>query len=219
MKKILIWGGGGHGKVVADVARAAGWRVVGVIDANPKKLGATVEPGGGRVIMLQNEFLSILRAGAPLPEDADAVALAVGDNRTRVGCLDVLGEAPSPPLIHPSAVVSPSAKIGRGTVVMPKAVVNAAARVGEAVIVNTGAVIEHDCDIGDGVHLSPLAAVGGGTRIGSGTWIGAGAIVIQGLEIGADTIVGAGATVVRDVEESVVVAGVPAEILRSRRSW
>lgn len=218
MKRILVWGGGGHGKVVADVARAVGWEVAGVIDSDPRKLGATVDPGGGRVVMLQSDFLKLIREAGSLPEDADAVALGIGDNQTRVGCFDALHGILAPPLIHPTAAVSPSARIGRGTVVMPRAVVNAGARVGEAAIINTGAVVEHDCDVMDAAHLATLAAIGGGCTIGSGSLIGAGATVLPGLKVGVDTIVGAGATVIENVEDGVVVAGVPARFINFRRS-
>ena len=48
---LIVWGAGGHGKVVADLVRAAGGRTLGFVDADPDKLGREVEPGGGRVVM------------------------------------------------------------------------------------------------------------------------------------------------------------------------
>src|SRR5690606_35846279 len=81
---VLIWGGGGHGKVVADVARACGFSVRGFIDADPAKLGVVVEPGGASVVTLQEDFVGSLERedrGAAAP-----VALAVGDNTARQHC-------------------------------------------------------------------------------------------------------------------------------------
>jgi UDP-perosamine 4-acetyltransferase len=215
---LLVLGGGGHGKVVADIARACGYRLVGFADADPAKLDSVVEPGGVRVVVLQDEVLTAARHGEPLPQGAGAVALAVGDNRVRLDLAKTLAQAHLPVLAHPTAVISPSARIARGTVVFPLTAVNADARIGAAVIVNTAAVVEHDCVIGDGVHISPGAVLAGGVRVGERSWIGAGATVIQGIRIGPDTVVGAGAVIIRDVPGGVTVAGNPGRILASRAS-
>jgi sugar O-acyltransferase (sialic acid O-acetyltransferase NeuD family) len=206
--RLLIWGGGGHGKVVADVARAAGYTVVGFADADLDKLGNVVEPGGAAVVMDETQlFESLDRPERPF----DALAIAIGSNRTRLeACAQVNGQVRVPALVHPSAVLSPSAELGEGTVVMAMAVVNAGARIGMAVIVNTATVVEHDCVVGDGVHLSPHSTLADGVYVGPTSWIGAGATVIQQLRVGQGSIVGAGSVVIHDVPDDVTVVGCPA---------
>lgn len=210
-ESLLVWGGGGHGKVVADLIRALGHRVAGFIDADPRKLGAVVEPGGAAVVVSQDEFMRLAVDGHELPFAGGAVALAVGANRPRLRGLPLLGGRVAPALIHPAATVSPSARVGRGSVVLAGAVLNADAGVGDATIVNTGAIVEHDCVIGDGVHLSPRATLCGGVQVGEGSWICAGATVIPGVRVGRWAVVGAGALVLRDVPDGVTVMGVPAK--------
>lgn len=213
-ERILLWGAGGHGKVVADLARAAGYEVAGYVNADPASLGRVVEPGGAEVVLTEVQLLELTQRGGPdLP--ADAIGLAIGRNDTRLAKLREVGDLPLPALLHPSAVISPSARIGRGTVVMPRVVINAAAVIGEGVIVNTGAIIEHDCMIGDGAHISPGAVLAGGIRVGVRSWIGAGATVIQGISIGADVVVGAGTVVIRDIPDGTKVVGVPARPVRN----
>ena len=51
--------------------------------------------------------------------------------------------------------------------------------------------------------------------IGDNVWLGGGAIVCPGVTIGDDTVVGAGAVLTRDLPAGVVVAGVPARVLRA----
>ena len=210
--RLLIWGAGGHGKVVADVARAAGYAVLGFVDADPAKLGSIVEPGGAAVIMDEAGLFGELgRAKRPF----DALAIAIGNNRARLQArARVSGRTQLPVLVHPRAVVSPSAALGEATVVMPMAVVNPAAHVGTAVIVNTAAVIEHDCVVGNGAHLSPNSTLAGEVHVGALSWIGAGATVIQRRRIGQSSIVGAGTVVIRDVPDEVTVVGCPARIVR-----
>lgn len=118
--------------------------------------------------------------------------------------------------VHPAAIVSPSARIGRGGTVMAGAIINAEARLGEDVIVNSGAIVEHDCVIGDHVHIAPGAKLASGVHVGDGSHIGLGAAILQGRRIGRNTVVGAGAVVIGDVADDLVVAGVPARVLRAR---
>ncbi len=216
-RRFLIWGGGGHGKVVADLVRASGDDVVGFVDRDAAKLGEVVDPGGARVVLAEDEFVASLGDGGAWRYDASAVALAVGDNAARLACLARLADVDAPALVHPTAARSPSAVVGRGAVVFANAVVNAAAAIGSAVIVNSGAVVEHDCDVGDGAHVSPGAVLSGGVRVGARTWIGAGATVIQGVRIGADVVVGAGAVVIRDVPDGATVVGNPARVISTAR--
>jgi UDP-perosamine 4-acetyltransferase len=219
-ESFLIWGGGGHGKVVADIIRAAGYTVVGYADRDPAKLGKIVEPGGASVVISEADLLALLARSGNLSdiEGATAIALGIGDNVSRITSLQNASDVSISTLVHPSAVVSASSVLGRGTVVFPLAVINAAAKVGEAVIVNSGAIIEHDCVVGDGAHIAPGSVLTGGVRVGARSTVGAGSTVLPGVQIGSDSTVGAGAVVTRDVPDHSIVAGNPAKPLSNARS-
>ncbi len=219
-ERFLIWGGGGHGKVVADIIRAAGYTVIGFADRDPAKLQRMVEPGGASVVISEADLLAFFARPGNLSdiEGATAIALGIGDNVSRITSLRNASHVSIPSLVHPSAVVSASSVLGRGTVVFPLAVINAAARVGEAVIVNSGAIIEHDCVVGDGAHIAPGSVLTGGVRVGARSTVGAGSTVLPGIRIGSDSTVGAGAVVTRDVPDHSVVAGNPAKPLSNARS-
>ena len=204
----VIWGAGGHGKVIADVIRAQfGDVLLEYVERDSSRLGETCEPGGGKVTRDEETFRADLEAGLEHP-----VVLAVGNNRARLEMYVrvVANGGDLPTLVHPTASVSPSAELGPGTHVVTGAIVHPGARVGAAVILNTGCIIEHDCVIGDGCHVSPGAVLAGGVHVGARSWIGAGATVINNVRVGSDVTVGAGAVVIDDVPDGATVVGVPA---------
>lgn len=203
-RHLLIIGGGGHARVVIDVARAAGFEPIGALD--PGGLGSICN--GVQVIGGDELAQSMFEQGV-----RNAV-VAIGDNwlRMKIGArLRGIGFA-LPLLAHPSAILSPSATIGAGTVIMPLAVVNASATIGHMVIINSGAVVEHDCNIGDGAHIAPGCRLGGAVLVGTGTLIGIGSVVRPEAEIGDFSIIGAGSTVIRDIAGQGVATGTPARV-------
>jgi len=206
MSQLLIVGAGGHGKVVAEAALASQrWREVTFLDGRFPELSRVAD---WLVIGSDRD------AGAFLAKFSDC-SIAIGDNRLRLEFLESMERAGfrMPVVTHPGGWVSPSAKVGVGSVVMAGAVVSAAAVVGRGCIINTGATVDHDCQIGDGVHVSPGANIGGEVVVGALTWIGIGASVRHCVSIGTNVTVGAGAAVVCDVADGVTVLGVPAKPL------
>ncbi len=207
--ELLLLGAGGHAKVCADIARASGLHLVGAVDLDEEKVGVPFDPLGAEVVGTQTQLLEAPTAFLERV-DADWAIIAIGHNPTRLRLTHELRDHLAGPLIHPSAIISPSASCDAGTMISPRVVVNAASVIGQSVILNTACVVEHDCRVGDGVHISPGAMVCGGVTVGDGAWIGAGATVIPGVKVGAHAIVGAGATVVRDVPAHTTVVGTPA---------
>jgi sugar O-acyltransferase (sialic acid O-acetyltransferase NeuD family) len=207
-ERLLVFGAGGHGKVVADVGRSAGMVPTAFVDDLVARDGSSF--WGLPVIHWER----LLRE-RELWRDA-RVALGIGDNGARQACLKRLrvAELEVATLVHARAVIAPSASLGPGTVVMANVVVNPDAVVGQGAILNTGSVVEHDCRLGDFVHMSPNVALGGGVQIGDRTHLGLGAVVLPGVVIGAGAIVGAGAVVIRAVPDGQTVAGVPAQPIR-----
>jgi UDP-perosamine 4-acetyltransferase len=209
MKRIVLCGAGGHAKVVLEAVRATGqFQDIILVDADTALAGKGLL--GDEVYPLA-DLEDIRRSGY------DGFLVCIGDNIARSINYQRFLRSGFEPVIatHPSALVSPSAEIGLGTVILPRAVINAQAKIGQNCIINTGAIVEHDCVIGDHVHVSPGAALGGRAVLESSVHVGLNASVLPGVSIGNCSIVGAGAVVVKNVPEGVVVVGVPARIKRS----
>lgn len=162
-------------KVVANIAKLTGYEEILFIDDDVDKK----ECGQYKVIGTSKQIDSLIK-------DDYEFAVAVGDNKIRERIYEELvnKEAKLPALIHPTAVIDETVKIGNGTVVMVNAVINASSVIGDACIVNTASSIDHDCIIKDYVHISPGVNIAGTVTVGFKTWIGVGSTVINNLNIG-----------------------------------
>lgn len=200
--KTYLFGASGHGKVIKEILNANNVEVEAYVDDNPNV----------------NEC-----AGCPVVHDATGLSpiiVSIGANRIRQLVVEkLIANAVNSnyvleftTAIHPSAIVSPTAQIGEGTVVMAGAIINADAVIGKHCIINTGATIDHDCKIADYCHIAPGVNISGATHVGKGTWVGTGASVIQCIKIGEDCMIGAGSVVIEDIPDRVTAFGNPCKV-------
>lgn len=113
-------------------------------------------------------------------------------------------------LIHPSAIVSPTAKIGDGVLINAGAIIGSHTIISDHAFVNRGATVGHDTFVGQYVTIHPGANIAGHIQIGSGSTICMGANIIEDRIIGHDAVIAAGSVVTSDVADRSLVAGVPA---------
>ena len=212
MIPIIGLGAGGHGQVVLELVLASGrFAFAGFLDPDPAAgRGAEFTVLGG------DEKMEALHASGIKTAFNGVGGFGDGAAHRRVYEKAVALGFEFPWVAHPSAVVSPSAQLGFGTVVCAQAVVNTGARLGENVIVNTAASVDHHCVVGGHVHLAPGVRLAGGVHIGEGAQLGMGTVVREGVRVGARAVVGAGAVVLTDIPEDGFAVGVTAE-LRARR--
>jgi len=190
-RRLLILGAGAHARAVADVALACGFTDCGFV----------VAPGaapGAAVVGSDDDLPRLIAAGT-----FDGAVIGVGNAALarRPVLFARLREfhVATPSLVHPSATVSPSARVGAGAVVFPHVTVGADAIIGDNAVLYSGSIVEHDCRVADHAYLAPGVILCGNVRVETGAFLGAGAIVVPGVVIGAAASVGAGARVTTDV--------------------
>ena len=137
------------------------------------------------------------------------IAFIIGFTNQKLRSLfnDKLSQCTPVNIVHPTAVVSPSANIGVGTYVGATAVISSNAVIGNGCIINIGASIGHDAIIGDNCIINPGARRSGNCSVGSRSLIGANAFIFQGKSIGADCAIDALTYIDRDIDEKKLCTG------------
>jgi acetyltransferase EpsM len=214
-RSLILVGGGEHARVVIEAARTRPdlWNLVGFTDPNPcdetiERLGIERLGGDDGYSPFRLASWYVLGVGG------------VGVCAVRRNVVSRYAEAGArwATVVHSHSWVSPTARIGAGTVISAGAVVNSGAVIGEHCVINTGAVIEHDVCLGEFTQAGPGAIVGGGATIGSGTYLGLGARIRDHVQIGNRVLIGMGAVVVNSIEDEMAVAGVPAKQISSEQT-
>ena len=203
MRRLLIIGTGGHGKVVLDCAKKSYDSITFLTnDIHTKSIN------GYPILFEQETSMDYLI------NNFDELIVAIGNNKARLNIsMDFNARGMKlATIIHDKAIISEDALIGDGTVVLANAVINSSAVIGKCCIINTGAIIEHDCILKNGVHISPNAAMGGTVFIGEKTWVCVGSSIANNINIGENSVIGAGSVIIEDVPNKVLVVGVPAKI-------
>lgn len=85
-------------------------------------------------------------------------------------------------------------------------------------------VIGKNTDIGEYSAIWSLehdtqnhTCVGGVTKIGDNCWIAPHCIILPGVRIGNNVVVATGSIVTKNIPDNVVVAGIPAKIIKNRK--
>ena len=215
MPSVAVVGAGGMGREVAEMVLACAeagsdWDLLGFLDDSPTSQGTFVMG------------FPVLGPGEWIADHPDVqLVLGIGHPRTRrrVTCrLTALG-ATWMTLVHPSVIVSRSARVGYGCVVFAGCVLSADCRLGDFTYLNYNTVVSHDAEVADHACIMAQVTLSGNVRVGEGAFVGVGVSTRQGVSIGEWSIVGAGASVVRDIPPLCVAAGVPAHPKRFYDSW
>jgi len=207
-RRIVIVGAGGFGREVLQWARDA-WpeqasRVGGFLSDDPHRLdgfktGAAILSAVGNYRPAAGDYL-LLGIGVPYSRRRVAEQLLAWDARFLT-------------LVHPRAIVAPTASIGHGAIICPFAIVSDSAELGRFVLANYHASFGHDAAAGEYAVLSPYATLGGGARIDEEVFLGLHASVGPGIAVGARSKVSANSCVLSATPADSLVYGVPGRVV------
>ena len=202
---VILWGNGYQSKILQAMLK----------EIFQKNIAAIIDPKPPGLLTLSESkiLVSPLEICAGI-SDSDAFFVGIagthGFARSKTAdFLKTLGKIELS-IIHPTAYIDLTSKIGDGSQIMPKATVHKFVQIGRQNIINTSATIDHDCVTGEGVHIMGSAAIAGCVTLEDFVTIGTNSTILPRITIGAGAIVGAGAVVTKNVASNDIVAGVPA---------
>ncbi len=206
MKKVIVIGSGGHAKVVIDILHEMGNVEICGITSKSLNLGSIFvgyQVIGDDTILSQytnQDYYIAMGLGGyrdnNLREKVYKYIKGLGFNFINV--------------IHPSAIISRTVKLGESIVVFPNVVLNTDVQIGNNSIIATGSTIDHETIIGNNVLVSAGVTIGAYSKINDNALLALGSKVISGITIGNDAVIAAGAVVIKDVSNKEIVFGIPA---------
>lgn len=202
-KRLILIGAGGFAKSVIDSIDEKKYSIDGFIDniKSGSHLGCKIYANNLDDLENKEEYCYFV---------------TIGDNEKRTYWykelvkrnLEIIN------VIDKTAILSENITFGRGIFIGKLAIINNDARIGENVIINTKALVEHGCRIGNNVNISTNTVLNGDVTIKNNCFIGSSSVINGQITINENSIVGSGTVVIRDVEKNIVVAGIPAKVIR-----
>jgi len=153
--------GGGAAQVIDAISRSEDQIAVAIYDNSPEAKGRCIH--GIEVAGSSENVIQAYKAGA-----FDAAIIAIGNIKLRKEVFDWLNLASIPlcNIIDRDAVVSTTAKIGAGNVLLCHSYVGPGVVIRDNCYVITGSRINHDSYLGSHCYLSTGVSIGGRVKVG-----------------------------------------------------
>ena len=117
-------------------------------------------------------------------------------------------------LIHPTANISPSVKLGIGVAIKSYCVISSDVNIGDFTFLQSSVIMGHDVQIGKYCQINSFSFFAGYSEINDCVTVNAGARLIQNVKVGTGAVIGMGSVVLSKVKEQTTVFGVPAKRLK-----
>jgi len=195
IKKIILFGCGGHSRSVADI----------ILQNNPN---------AGLLFVDDNAKEHEKLYGFDVVKQASIATypyfFAIGDNTKRKKKLIEIGEVKLVSVISKNSHVGFNSTIRAGCFIGNYCHIGPETVIGKNTIINNAAIIEHEVIVGEHCHIGPNATISGRCKIGAMVFVGVGATIKDYITICSNVVIGAGATVVKDINEPGTYVGTPA---------
>lgn len=150
-----------------------------------------------------------------VPRNGDKLYLGIADPKSKFRIIKQLdkNKAEFNSFIHPSAIISPTSKIGRGCIVFPYSVCSNNSQINDFVTVNLHSAIGHDVLVDSFSTISSFVDLTGYVNVGEKVLIGSGAKFLPKVKIGKESTIGAGAIIFKSIPNGKTAYCNPARIL------
>lgn len=208
MDNIIIVGAGGFGREVYHWAKESfsskKYRIKGFLDDDPNQLKNFNHKLRiiGSVLVEENCYAV---------KEGDKFLCAIGNIDNKKKAISVLKAkgAKFLSLIHPTAIVTETVKMGDGVIVCPFVTIADDVRVGDFSVLNFYSSCGHDAKVGNYCVLSPYATLNGFAALEDEVFLGTHSTVAANVKIGYRTKISANSAAMQDTTPHTFVYGVP----------
>ena len=211
-EKIVIIGAGQHARVdLYNIEEQNKYEVVGFLDSNDNRIGKIFE---GKEILGNYQRENLKEFSKKIGTNKFFIGFGNMKYRKKVFDYFINNGWEAVNIIHPNAVVSKNARLGKGILIECGCLITPNPIIGDNVVVNTGSQVNHDNIIEDNVYIASGVILSGGIKIGENTLLDDGVIVTLGCSVGKNSLIGAGAVVTKNIPDEVVAYGSPCKVIR-----
>lgn len=210
--KYYIIGKGGFAREVLFLCKEVFGHLkdfVGFIDN--KSIDSTIEcMGFNYSVFDEDEFLS-------KKEFNTNIYLGIGDPKIIFKVIEKFKGYNFPNLVHESVVRDKSVKMESGNIITAGCILTVDIKIGSFNIFNLNTTIGHDTKIGNCNVFNPGTNISGSVSISNKNLFGTNSTVLQGLTIGDNSIIGASSLINKNVDDNLVVVGVPGKEIKNNK--
>lgn len=206
MKNLVIIGAGGFAREMYDLANACyadeeNFRIKGFLSDGP----SAIESMGYPAVLSKVDEYQI--------EENDVFFCAIGNLKDRKKTVEIILSKGGVfiNLIHPTAIVSPSVKLGVGVGIKSFCVLASDVMIEDFTFLQSSVIMGHDVHIGRFCQVNSFSFFAGYVRVHDLVSVNAGVRIIQNIIIEEESVVGIGSVVLRRVKKGTTVFGNPAK--------
>jgi sugar O-acyltransferase (sialic acid O-acetyltransferase NeuD family) len=214
MKEILIFGSGGHAKVIySEIIKNKKLKFLGFVDEKKKR--------GEIIINQKKKYYNLGKISEVIKKNNNFRGIiGIGLNFMRKKVYEDIillnKNFKFEKIVSQDAIINSNVTIGDGTFIVSGSVINIGTNIGTHCVINTACAIDHDNLFENFSSTGPGVRTGGNVVVRKNSYIGINSSVKQGVEIQNDTVVGAQSYVNKDCEKESVYYGSPAKKIRNR---
>ena len=209
MKHLIIIGAGGMGRQVLSFAKSCNgygkeYDIKGFLDDNPNALGGF------------SDYPPVLGTlDSYRIEEDDVFYCSIGDVKAKKACINrILAKSGDfITLIHPTALVSPGVKIGKGCMIGSYVGIGVGTTIGDFCMIQSKATIGHDVMVGDSCRIDCNVVLIAGVEVEKDVCIHTSSVINHNVKLGEGSTVGALSFVIKNVKPGQTVFGNPAKVI------
>ena len=206
MKKLIVYGAGEFGSLIANVlSYHDDLEIASYGDDDPQKTADNID---GTPVFGQKDLLNFAEQN-----NIKLAITAIGNNTIRAEKFNLLKNTGFQmiSIVHPQALIDTKVSYGDNVIIEMGTAIHTNSKIGNNVFLGGEALIGHHNIIGDHVFVGGNVSFGGSVVVEDYVSLGVGASIKPGIRLGEGSVIGVGAAVIKDVEPGTTVVGVPAK--------